>query len=171
MYCFVFTFNDESNRLLILKEEAETTSGRDYIPVALRPDHFGFRESLEFEFQHGGSTAADLSVRQVHGDCWSFRLTQQMVHGSLNGQFGAAGDFAAAGGRHASVESSVFRFDVLENQCQSVGFVLVSDFESLLGIVSGAVLVPLELGFLTGGQKALVGQQTENFVFSCQRKQ
>jgi hypothetical protein len=90
-----------------------------------------------------------------------------MMNGSLNGQFGAARDFATAGSRDASVESSVFRFDVLENQGQSIGFILVSDFESLLGIVSGAVLVPLKFGFLTWSQKTLIGQQTENGIFIC----
>ena len=86
---------------------------------------------------------------------------------TLDGELGAARDFAAAGGRDASVQSGVFRFDVLEDQGQGVLLVLVGDFESFLGIVGRAVLVPLELGFLSRRQQALVGQQTENGLFVC----
>jgi len=47
-----------------------------------------------------------------------------------------------------------------------IGFILVRPFESLLGIVSSAVLEPrLKLGFLTRSQKTLVCQQTENGIY------
>ena len=67
----------------------------------------------------------------------------------MDGELGAARDFAAAGGRDARVQSGVFRFDVLEDQGQGVLLILVGDFESFLGVV----LVPLEFGFLSWRQK------------------
>ena len=118
-----FTFNYESDTLLVLEEESVSSSGNDFF-ISTMPRDFRFGESLDLELEHGRPTAAYFRVGQVHGDAGRFGLAQQVVHGALHRQFGAARDLAAASGGHARVQAGVFRLDMREDKRQSVLFVL-----------------------------------------------
>jgi hypothetical protein len=83
-----------------------------------------FGKTSNFELKHG--RAADVSVgNHVLGcNAWLLGLSLQMGDGALNSKLCTAGNFARGGGRYASVQTSVLRLDVLEDESQRILVIL-----------------------------------------------